>query len=211
METRTPRWVRAEDVRVAVDARGIAVDVAGVMEGLTRTFWRPAEAAMRPAATRNILFVVPEETAWSLDRDDVARGDPNRDGDEDTATVTICMVKRAATEDEVMYKRGEVQDNGHASSPANPAGKPGWTLRRGPGRFRTRGRARRGVFLRDGTRVATGETVVRARTGHRGTRGMGRGRGSVGRERFVGGIAARSEQLLALDEDDDAKIMSSRG
>ena len=160
VETRTPRWVRAEDVRVAVDARGIAVDVAGVMEGLTRTFWRPAEAAMRPGDARKYPFVVPERRRATATTKREA--DPNRDGDEDTATVTICMVKRAPTEDEVMYKRGEVQDNRHASSPANPGESRG---RDSSPRTRTisdsRTRSPRRVSSRR-TRVATGETVVRA-------------------------------------------------
>ena len=211
VETRTPRWVRTEDVRVAVDARGIAVDVAGVMEGLTRTFWRPAEAAMRPGDARKYPFVVPEETAWSLDRDDDARGDPNRDGDEDTATVTICMVKRAATEDEIMYKRGEVQDNRHASSPANPAGKPGTRL-----------------FAEDQDDFGLEDALAAAcffETGHawrpakpwcahaRDTAGRGEWveDAEVSDEKDLSEESRRVlEQLLALDEDDDAKIMSRR-
>ena len=222
VETRVPRWVRAEDVRVAVDARGMAVDVAGVMEGLTRTFWRPAKAETRPGDERKYPFVLPEETAWSLDRDgdgvdarsDARSGarrdrdpDPDPDRYEDTATLTICMVKRAPTEDEVRYKRGEVQDNRHASSTANPAGRPGTRL-----------------FVEDQDDFGLEDDLAATcffETGYawrpakpwcahaRDTAGRGEWveDAEVSDEKDLSDESRRVlEQLLALDEEDDAKI-----
>ena len=124
VEVELPFWIEGSDCRVHVDKYGLRVEVPNEIDNLKRTFFRPArDPSDKRKHPRDPDCFIPEETAWSLDRE-------TRVGtDEPYNVLMICLVKRQPTMNETQYKKGEIQDNRHAEIPGmNPSNCKGIRL-----------------------------------------------------------------------------------